>query len=397
MTRHVSIANTTSDTAPKSDKHHGGRRWLTMKSIGQTINAMASPGLARLRCPWAAPTLLTTALVAAALGCAHGSRAPARRRDQKVDEINEASDSERRASTLAATKAIADLDTFHEQNQIPLQEDGKPRKAVALDEDIASCGAACRALEADRRHIGPLSPKDAAAVSACWNPCLSTYFGKLRAVYWAADIGGQLTLVQNSGGRLDLETQLAADHNTRLASAVAVKKAEVEEALRLALRSIDDRKNGELEREEAELQRQQEERQRRRRAIAAALQGLGQAMQSSAAVRTQGATPGGMAQTNVAPIDTSPTHYGASPSFSRSQPPGCSSDFACGFGHVCVKPNFSATGTCMRSVDSLGLQQMNPPRSSSVGVKTPSPKDCHFDTDCGIGFRCDTASGACLR
>lgn len=81
----------------------------------------------------------------------------------------------------------------------------------------------------------------------------------------------------------------------------------------------------------------------------------------------------------------------------RTTPGGCASDFACGAGYRCVKPNYSATGTCARAVDAQGVPTFQPSSTGSVGPKLPSKGDCSFDTDCSPGFRCDTASGACVR
>jgi len=74
---------------------------------------------------------------------------------------------------------------------------------------------------------------------------------------------------------------------------------------------------------------------------------------------------------------------------------GCSSDFSCGSGNVCVKAPFESTGTCMKSVDSHGLPTHNAPRADSINVNTEG--QCKFDTDCAIGFRCDSKYKACVK
>src|SRR5581483_11738791 len=76
----------------------------------------------------------------------------------------------------------------------------------------------------------------------------------------------------------------------------------------------------------------------------------------------------------------------------------CTSDFSCGVGRRCVKPNFSTSGTCMNVVNQVGVQQFTTmPSLDSVGPKMPVSTDCHFDTDCPVLFRCDARSGACLK
>lgn len=70
----------------------------------------------------------------------------------------------------------------------------------------------------------------------------------------------------------------------------------------------------------------------------------------------------------------------------------CSSDYDCGFGNFCVKPELSFNGTCARAVNQFGNPTFTPPRPDSVG---PGHGDCAFDTDCSIGFKC--VKGAALK
>lgn len=93
-----------------------------------------------------------------------------------------------------------------------------------------------------------------------------------------------------------------------------------------------------------------------------------------------------------------PTPSYSAPSY--SPPPavsGCSSDFSCGSGRRCVKPNYSSTGTCMQTVNEYGGQDYRAPALESVNPKSPSPNDCSYSKGCPAGFRCDYASGACVR
>jgi len=91
------------------------------------------------------------------------------------------------------------------------------------------------------------------------------------------------------------------------------------------------------------------------------------------------------------------TPSSAEPSTTSSPRKECSSDFGCGPGFRCVKPNYSSLGTCMRLVDGYGVNQFSTPRSNSTGPKMPAATDCRFDTDCPPTFRCDQRSGACVR
>lgn len=76
----------------------------------------------------------------------------------------------------------------------------------------------------------------------------------------------------------------------------------------------------------------------------------------------------------------------------KSSRSGCSSDFDCGLGQKCVKPQFSSKGSCMKSVNSSGIQQFN---SHQNNVGPNMNKQCTFNTDCPIGFRC--SAGNCIK
>lgn len=72
---------------------------------------------------------------------------------------------------------------------------------------------------------------------------------------------------------------------------------------------------------------------------------------------------------------------------------GCSSDFECGFGNLCVKGQNSFKGTCAKAVNEFGNPTFTPPRTNSVGPGGEG--QCAFDTECPIGFRC--VKGSALR
>jgi hypothetical protein len=55
-------------------------------------------------------------------------------------------------------------------------------------------------------------------------------------------------------------------------------------------------------------------------------------------------------------------------------------------------------GTCAKVVSQVGVPTYAPPRPDSVGIGGAG--NCHYDTECGIGFRCEKQSGVtgnCMR
>lgn len=84
----------------------------------------------------------------------------------------------------------------------------------------------------------------------------------------------------------------------------------------------------------------------------------------------------------------SPPSYNSS----SSSDSGCTSDYSCGVGYKCVKPQYNSEGICMKSVDSNDIQQFNSPQNN---VGPNMNKQCTFNTDCAIGFSC--VSGNCVK
>jgi hypothetical protein len=64
----------------------------------------------------------------------------------------------------------------------------------------------------------------------------------------------------------------------------------------------------------------------------------------------------------------------------------CYSDFECGFGNKCVKPegDYYVHGCCVTPVDEFGIKKYD--YDSHIGVK--EVQGCSFDIDCPIGFKC---------
>lgn len=75
----------------------------------------------------------------------------------------------------------------------------------------------------------------------------------------------------------------------------------------------------------------------------------------------------------------------------------CTSDFSCGIGYTCVKAPLKSAGVCMQSVDEFGTQQYNLPDNDSVLPNLDLEGQCNFDTDCSIGFRCDSEYKVCVK
>ena len=76
---------------------------------------------------------------------------------------------------------------------------------------------------------------------------------------------------------------------------------------------------------------------------------------------------------------------------------GCSSDFSCGSGQVCVKPPLGGYGQCMNSVNGYGVSDYRSPRSSSIGPNLNTAEQCAISSDCPVGFSCDLLLKACVK
>jgi len=75
---------------------------------------------------------------------------------------------------------------------------------------------------------------------------------------------------------------------------------------------------------------------------------------------------------------------------------GCSSDYSCGIGFKCVKEQFTSNGVCMKAVNEYGTQSYSSPNPNSIGVNLDDHQ-CTSDTDCPIGFRCDSKYKTCIK
>src|SRR5262245_48762261 len=158
-----------------------------------------------------------------------------------------------------------------------------------------------------------------------------------------ADQAWAWKVMKESDYKLDIEAVFALSHNAAIDTQIATKQREVADARREAHDSLEEHHMNALDREQSVTEREFAADTARRQAIAAALARLGSGYSAPAAAQS-GPTIG------TAPIATR-AMPGAALDVNGPRP--CSSDFACGIGFQCVKPNFSTQGSCMRSVNNF--------------------------------------------
>lgn len=79
-------------------------------------------------------------------------------------------------------------------------------------------------------------------------------------------------------------------------------------------------------------------------------------------------------------------------------PLGCNSDFECGIGRKCVKGPLQGQGQCLTPVNQYGTPQPGVmPTPNSIMINTNIKGACQFDTQCGVGFRCDQELKVCVQ
>lgn len=71
----------------------------------------------------------------------------------------------------------------------------------------------------------------------------------------------------------------------------------------------------------------------------------------------------------------------------------CYSDYECGYGNVCVKPegSYSLSGTCITPVDEFGNKNYGAPMGQEFGPH--EIQGCSWNTDCEFGFKCLKEAG----
>ena len=74
----------------------------------------------------------------------------------------------------------------------------------------------------------------------------------------------------------------------------------------------------------------------------------------------------------------------------------CNSDYDCGYGNKCVKPEgtYSYLGSCVTPTNEYGQRDYNSSYNGWGSNSGPAVvSSCQFNTDCGIGFRCMKEAG----
>ena len=83
-----------------------------------------------------------------------------------------------------------------------------------------------------------------------------------------------------------------------------------------------------------------------------------------------------------------------SPSFSNKER-GCTDDYSCGFGEICMKAPLKNRGVCAVAVDRYGKKTYKKSRKS---YKTRHYSDgCFRSSECPKGFKCDKTYRMCVK
>lgn len=143
---------------------------------------------------------------------------------------------------------------------------------------------------------------------------------------------------------------------------------------------------------QAQIQQQQIAEQSNDHLWAAAILGVAN-VASTAANPNTGYKP---APSTYVPVQNTQTPRAPTQVVSTS---GCSSDFDCGLGKQCVKAPLQVNGQCLTPVNSFGIS--NPanslPRTNSVLPNMKTQGQCNFNTDCPVGFQCDSSLKVCVK
>jgi hypothetical protein len=213
---------------------------------------------------------------------------------------------------------------------------------------------------------GELAKGLQAIVLQCRQKFVELYVNQLRLKYTKADF--EWVSKQMQAGA-DVECLLAASHNAGATAYIDARRADEAAFMRSQMGNI----NGAIAlTAPPPAPPERSTGQKALQALSLILSGTGQGLTSAG---NRGQTSGAAAV----------------------QTRDCSSDYSCGVGFTCVKNNFSASGYCAKNVNPYGVQQFDAADPGSVNVKTPSKRDCQFDSQCPVGFRCEASSGACVK
>lgn len=73
----------------------------------------------------------------------------------------------------------------------------------------------------------------------------------------------------------------------------------------------------------------------------------------------------------------------------------CRTDYDCGYGNKCVKPDgsYSLTGTCVVPSNEYGQRDYSNSYNNWGNGQPTNVSSCQFNSDCGYGFKCLKESG----
>lgn len=341
----------------------------------------------RVRLPFAVRTTLSVVVVVAVVG-AHvascfSSAANARfaERVQQIDDIYSVAVAEVELRYYEAARTIQGLrdqlikvgEGFRPLNAVSYRAEfrKKHRTCTQMDEAVGEWTAAGEEVEAETK-----------SAKQCWFEYDDVLWPALAAVYWAADFVWALEGYSRAKPA-ELEAALAYSHNLRLSAYIEAEIEAAREARVVALHELAViRANAVAAADRLREEEIAEARRQAGMALAAFAQGYTQASQSGQVYPAPGGTVAG------------------TPAITRGEGLAaneCSSDFGCGAGRRCLKDNFRSSGYCVDAVNEAGVRVYGLPDMGSVFVKVPTSLDCHVNTDCPVGFRCQASSGACVR
>jgi aryl carrier-like protein len=246
-----------------------------------------------------------------------------------------------------------------------------PEHSVLEDSNLLTIGRDClRRADAikELRSLGSSTTAAEIDFKSCLERWNNLHIQLLVTTYWAADLDWILKALGEQSQGTQIESLFVYSHNIRLKAYIEKRLTALNAARMIARRELDDARAQSVQHARELRDAEIAEKQRR---FALAMSAMAQAMSNA--------------------------HQPSRPSVAVPSTSGCSSDFDCGIGSRCVKANYSLKGYCAKAVNEFGVQTFDMPDMNSVLVKVPQGSDCHFVTDCPIGFRCDVQSGACLR
>lgn len=306
------------------------------------------------------------------------------RHDQRASEINSRYDRMRAEQNQRSNEILATVDALS-QYLVPTDDQNAPLNRVEDNSGMSDLRDTCKSLREEAAM--PESPGEPPVefrkkqASKCDAAAARFYVEGLTATYYRADRNWVIERSRASGGAADLESLFAQSHNDSIRASIARGHKDVEALRNSSLAEIETMRRRDLAASEEQMNSEIEETEERQRrswqAVAVGLQAIGNGL--SAAGRSQAETDSSLPSGAAATAET------------------CSSDYSCGIGSRCVKPNFSGVGVCMRAVNEYGVQTYGTPDPNSVFPKAPKSTDCNVGTVCPPLFHCDLQSGTCIK